>query len=410
MSIYLFTNIFGKAASFLLLFIYTNPIYISPSENGLLSLMSNALMFFGYFISLGALHSVSTDFFKLDRDKFRNFFATSFILPVTVTLLSILLLYVFRYKLQQQYGFPFIFTWLIPVLAFFTFCSEHMITLVRSNKEPNRYLGVVLTRTVLELGLSLLLVVAFAWRWEGRMAGIFVAFSFSALYSFWYFWKKDYLPGKVEMKYFRNELVYAGPIILMQLSLFCLNSADKFFLSRFTSDNNATVGIYSIGYIFASVITILSTAMLQYVLPRFYKNLGSAPVLYTNIKKDFLLYLAAMAAGTVMLILFTPLLFRYFINERYHSGLSYIYIICAGNFLWAVNYYFYAFFFFAKHKRKLLFISVASIIISTVLNYFLIKNRLAVGAALATFFSYAIVLMLTLWMVRQHLFKMFRNE
>ncbi|MEO7045637.1 MAG: hypothetical protein ABI091_10060, partial [Ferruginibacter sp.] len=85
--IYTFTNFFSKAVSFLLLFIYTNPKYINPSENGLLSLMSNSIVFVMPFIALGALHSVSTDFFKLDKKDFKNFFTTSFIMPIIVTIL-----------------------------------------------------------------------------------------------------------------------------------------------------------------------------------------------------------------------------------------------------------------------------------------------------------------------------------
>lgn len=410
MGIYIFTNFFGKAVSFLLLFIYTNPVYISPSENGLLSLMSNALVFFGYFISLGALHSVSTDFFKLDKEQFRDFFASSFVMPVLLTLAGILVLYIFRYPLQQQFGFPFLFIWLIPVLAFFTFCSEHLATFIRNNDEPNRYLGVMLTRTAIELGLSLVLVVFFAWRWHGRVAGILAAFTFSAAYAFYYFRKKGYLPGRINAAHLKSELVYAGPVILMQLSLFCLNSADKFFLSRFTSDNNATVGIYSTGYVFASVVTIFSTAMLQYMFPRVYKNLGSAEGSYRNIRKDFLYYVVVMCAGTLLMIVVTPLLYHFFIHEKYHSALRYIYLVCIGNFLWAVNYFFYSFFFFSKHKRKLLLLSVSSIIISTAFNYFLIKKYLAMGAAWATLLSYALVLLVTLMLAGKHVSKLFSSE
>ena len=48
--IYTFTNFFAKGASFLLLFIFTNPAYILPSENGLLSLFSNSMLFLVPFV------------------------------------------------------------------------------------------------------------------------------------------------------------------------------------------------------------------------------------------------------------------------------------------------------------------------------------------------------------------------
>ena len=85
--VYTFTNFFAKGASFLLLFIYTNPLYISPSENGLLNLMSTAIIFLVPFVSLGSVHSINADFFKLEPNEFRNSFTTSLVLPLIITAL-----------------------------------------------------------------------------------------------------------------------------------------------------------------------------------------------------------------------------------------------------------------------------------------------------------------------------------
>lgn len=94
--IYTFTNFFAKGASFLLLFIYTNPLYISPSENGLLNLMSTSIIFLVPFVSMGSVHSINADYFKLNAHEFRNSFTTSLILPSVVTLVSFFALYFFR--------------------------------------------------------------------------------------------------------------------------------------------------------------------------------------------------------------------------------------------------------------------------------------------------------------------------
>lgn len=71
--IYTFTNFFSKAVSFLLLFVFTNPVYISPSENGLLSLFSTSLLLLMPFLSMGIIHSVSADFYKLEKEALNCF-------------------------------------------------------------------------------------------------------------------------------------------------------------------------------------------------------------------------------------------------------------------------------------------------------------------------------------------------
>ena len=148
--IYTFTNFVGKGASFLLLFLYTNPKYIDPAENGLLSLLNTSFIFLMPFVSMGVLHSVSTDFFKMDNKAFTDFFTTTFLLPLMITLCSFVGLYFLQDHLKTTYGFPLMFVWVIPVIVFLTFCFEHLINLIRNNNEPMRFLKVNLSKTFLD--------------------------------------------------------------------------------------------------------------------------------------------------------------------------------------------------------------------------------------------------------------------
>lgn len=400
--IYTFTNFFAKGASFLLLFIFTNPLYIQPSENGLLSLFSNSMLFLLPFVSLGIIHSTSTDFFKLDKENFRSFFTTGFIMPVAVTLASIVVLYFFRGQLQKAYGFPGMFTWLIPLVTFLTFCNEQLLSLIRNNNEPMVYLKANLAKTILDLGLSFILVVFFAWHWQGRVTGILVSSLVLGFVAGKYFHHKGYLFGKINKQFIINELVYAIPIIAMQASIFSMSASDKFFLAHVTTDNNETVGIYSIASIFGSVIIVFCTAMLQYVFPRIYTELSSKTINYRSIRKHFLVYLLAMAAGTLLIILFTPLMYRFFINERYHPALDYIYILCIGYFLWSLSYFFYSFLLYNKQKKKILALSFCCILVSLSCNYYFIGKWADKGAAIAVFTCYSIVLILTLLFTREY--------
>ena len=399
---YTFTNFFAKGASFLLLFVFTNPTYILPSENGLLSLFSNSMLFLMPFLSMGIIHSTSTDFFKLGKDDFRSFFTTGFIMPIAVMLISFIVLFFFREQLQRSYGFPYMFVWLIPVITFLTFCNEQLLSLSRNNSEPAVYFKANISRTVLELGLSFVLVVVFAWRWEGRIAGILIAYVVLGLYALYYFIKKGYLFGRVKKKYIAEELIYAVPIIAMQASIFAMNSSDKFFLSDFTNDHNATVGIYSVGCIFASIIIVLCTALLQYIFPKIYTLLASPVIDYRSIKRHFLFYTGVMTAGTILVMVLTPLLYQNFINVKYHPALKYTFMLCAGNFLWAICYFFYSFLLYNKKKRKILGLSFCCIFISLALNYFFIKAWNDWGAAIAGLICYFIVLILILIFTKEY--------
>jgi O-antigen/teichoic acid export membrane protein len=407
--IYTFTSFLGKGVSFLLIFIYTNPKYINPSENGLLSLFSNGILFLMPFISLGILQSTSTDFFKLDKKEFRNFFTTGFLMPLIITILSFIVLFFFRDYLKRTYGFPYEFVLIIPGIAFLTFCYEQLISLIRNNNDSKLFLKINIFKTFLELGISVILVVVFALRWKGRVVGILTAYIIIAIYAFYYFNKKGYLFGAFKNIYIYNELLYAIPIIVMQASVFVMTSSDKFFLSNFTSDHNATVGIYGIACVFASIINVLCIAYLQYLFPKIYTTLSADVIDYASIKRNFYFYLTVMLSGTVAFIGFTPLLYKYFINSKYYPALHYIYFLGIGYFFWTITYYFYSFLLFYKQKKRILILSLTYIAISFGSNYFFISNWGSLGAAISVCISYFIILIITLIAVRKYISQIFFN-
>lgn len=400
LGIYTFTNFFGKSASFLLLFIFTNPIFITPSENGLLSLFSTSMLLLMPFLGMGIIHSTSTEYFKLDKNEFKNLFTTGFIMPFIVMIISIGVLYLFREELGYTYGFPYLFIFLIPLITFLTFCNEQLLSLTRNKNEPGNFLKANLTRIILELGISFILVVFFAWRWQGRIAGIFIAYITIGIFAFYYFISKGYLFGKIRRKYIYSELVYAIPIIAMQAGIFCMSSSDRFFISAFSNDNNETVGIYNVASTFASIIIVLCGSFIQYIFPKIYTHLSAGKINYGSIKKHFKLYFVSMLAGTIAIMLFTPIAYHFFINEKYHSAIKYVYLLSVGFFLWTIIYFFYSFLLFYKEKKKLLVISLTGIICSLAFNYFFIRSWGMWGATIANFLSYSIMLIITLIFTR----------
>lgn len=393
--IYTFSNFFIKGTSFLLLFIYSNPKYLSVSENGLLSLLTSSVFILMPFLSLGIMQSTSVDFFKLESNAFKDFFTTGFIMPCCIMFLAFGGLFFFSEDLKNAYDFPLSFVLIIPVLTFLNFCNEQFLTVVRNNDEPVTFLKAALLRLFIEISISLTLVVVFFTGWQGRVAGIITANIVLIFVAFFYLKKKNYLFGKIKKIYIRQELLYSLPIIVLQCSTFCLFYSDKFFLSYFS--DNQEVGIYSYACVFAAVVTLGSSALLYYVMPKIYSLLSAAEIRYDQIRKHFIFYVANCFVILVCVVVLTPFLYKYFINSNYHVGLKYFYLIATGYFFWSVTYFFYTFMFYKKHKKKILLLSFISILISLTDNYFFIKNGLAYGAALSVCISYFLVFIVTVF-------------
>ena len=391
--IYTFSNFFIKGTSFLLLFIYSNPKYLSVYENGLLSLLTSSVFILMPFLSLGIVQSTSVDFFKLKSNEFKDFFTTGFVMPVCIMFLAFGGLFFFSKDLKNAYDFPLSFVLIIPVLTFLNFCNEQFLTVVRNNDEPITFLKAALLRLFIEISISLTLVVVFFTGWQGRVTGIITANTVLIFVAFFYLKKKNYLFGKIKKTYMRQELLYSFPIIVLQCSTFCLFYSDKFFLSYFS--DNGDVGVYSYACVFAAVVTLGSSALLYYVMPKIYSLLSEQEVNYKQIRKHFVFYVGNCFILLICVLTLTPLLYKYFINSSYHPGLKYFYLIATGYFFWSVTYFFYTFMFYKKHKKVILLLSLISIFISITNNYFFIKNDHTYGAALSVCISYFLVLVVT---------------
>jgi O-antigen/teichoic acid export membrane protein len=392
--IYSFSNFFAKSIGFFLLFIYSNPTYMNVEENGLLSLLASAIAIFVPFLSLGIVHSTSVEFFKLDKNDFKDFFTSSLVLPVAGLFIGIAILFLLKDELKSWYHLPESFVFIIPLIAFFTFCYEVFVILIRSNDEPVVYLKVSMLRLAIDASPSLFLVVSFALRWKGRVIGMLAASFAVFVMAFIYFRRKNYLFGKIKKKYVKAELIYAMPIMIFQAGSFCLFSSDKFFLSSFA--NNNEVGIYSYACTFSTILSLGCTAVLSYIFPQVYKLLSEKVVNYKQIRTYFFYYFSFALIILIAIVSFTPFLYQHFINEKYSPGLNYLFFIATGYFFWNINYFFYAFLLYKKHKRKLIVLSLISIFISLVSNYFFIKYFGAQGAGMSVFASFLLVFVVTL--------------
>lgn len=395
LGIYTFTNFFGKGVAFLLLPYFTN--VLSKSDMGAVTLFSNSMLFLIPFISMGVLQSASVEYFKLDKKKFRDFFTSSLLLPVIIFFLSLLVFYLGRDILTGRYKFPASFIWLVPVGAFLSFLSQHVVNMIRNEENKKLFAGVVLGRLFLEIALAVFLISVLHMAWQGRVNGIVLSYGAMLLYAVYFFVKRNYLFGQIKKQYIREELLFSIPVVVMQFSTFCMNYSDVFFLSRYTSDNNAEVGVYAIACVFASVIITLSSAFLQFIHPKIFKMLSQPRVDYGAIRRQFLIYIGAMCGGLFLLLLLTPVAYKFVINKNYGPGIGYYYLLCIAYFFWTIAYLFFTFLLYYKQKKKILLLSLSFILVSLSCNFFFIRNAgSAQGAALSVLCSYTIVLGITL--------------
>ncbi len=405
-AVYTFSNFFSKGISFILLFYFAR--VFSERDFGMLNLFVNGILFLMPFVSMGILQSASTEFFKKDKKEFSNFFSSTLVMPGIMAMLIASLFFIFRHQLQQWYSFPTVFIVLIPLIALFSFLNEHVINMIRNNNEPVKYFLVNTGRLLVEIALAVFLISTLNMGWEGRVTGIFISYLVIAIYALYYFKQHSYITAVFHKKYIKEELVYSVPIIVMQLAIFCMGSSGGYFIKHFTNDY-AAVGVFSVAAALASVIPVLGSALTQYIYPKIFGMLSQPAVNYNGICRLFVYYTGAMLLFTITVIGCVPLVYSAVLKPSYSEGLSYCYLICIGFFFWSVTNFFYAFMLYHKQKRKILFASAISIIVSVSMHLLFTNKFGAYGAALSICGTYLLVLIITTAIVYKQLLPVFKT-
>lgn len=397
---YTFANFFNKGVSFLLLFYFTS--VLTQADFGMLNLFSNSIIFLMPFISMGVLHSVNAEFFKKEKKEFSDFFSTTLLIPVVMTVVSIITMSFFRVQLKKEYAFPYTLLILVPVITLLNFVFEHFNNMARNNHEPTKYLIVNIGKLLIEIGLAVFFISALGFNWMGRVMGILIAYLLVAIYAWKYFTIHSYNTGSICKHYFKEEIKFSIPVISTQASMFFMSSSAGYFIQYFLHDY-ASVGVYSVAVTLSSVILVLSSALIQYFNPKVYSLMSQEKIDYNSMLRYFFSYAGAMLLGSILLLLFIPLVYNIALKSSYLPGIHYYYFICIGYFLWSLSIFFYPFMFYHKQKKKLLTVSMLSIAACVISQVYFIKNMGAYGAALSIFVVYLFSFLTTLVVLRKEL-------
>ncbi|MDE3211832.1 MAG: polysaccharide biosynthesis C-terminal domain-containing protein, partial [Bacteroidota bacterium] len=215
------------------------------------------------------------------------------------------------------------------------------------------------------------------------------------------------LSGKVRKEIIGSELKFSIPVIILQLSIFSLFSSDSFLIAGITH-NNSMVGIYGVACTFGSILITLSSALLQYMVPKINKGLSQKEVSFKLLRNHLLAYLSIMVFAYVTLWFVIPVVYHLCINERYWPGIHFYYLLSTGYFFWTLTTFLYSFLIYDKAKKKIFMLALSATLISLSSNYWFIRHYGAMGASVSVCLSYFLVLLIVILFTRSYWWKILK--
>jgi O-antigen/teichoic acid export membrane protein len=408
LSIYGFTLAFNAALSFGTFSILTH--HLDQADYGVINLYSSLCLFLAPFIAVGVQQNITVDYFKLDAPAFRQRVVNALAIPVLSCVVFSLLFLGLNFLVRELVNVNFLFAVTIPLACFLTVMADVFLVLARNKGRHVLYTGFSLFKTLLESGLTLLLVMALGFRWEGRLGGSLLTLVLAGLFIFYYLRQWRYHTGKLNRQEMGESITRGLPFIPERLAIFVLAGSDRFFIDHF--NGVAEVGLYSAGAQLALIVNLATSTLNTTFYPVLYRQLAGTHPDYDQVKKVTWTFLGMAALVMTAVLLSIPLFFSYFIGPLFQEGQVYAVYLTVGLFFWAVYNAFLPYLLVLQKNRLVMYISIAGMGLSLLTNWFSVNYFGALGATYTAILVYFVMAALTIYYAHRfhNLRKLFRNN
>ena len=283
----------------------------------------------------------------------------------------------------------------------FTMINMINLTILR-NKEKAVLFGVFeVANTLLNVGMTLVLLLVYHYGWYARAGGIIFAYSVFFMISLIHMIKSDFILFRYDREEVRKALKISVPLIPHVVGAIIISLSDRFFIERMVSLE--MVGIYSVGYMFGMIVALFTDSFIKAWSPWFYKTLsnGNSSKKLKIVKYSYYYILATFIIAFGISIL-AKFVIPYYLDVKYAAAGVYVFWIAIG---YAVHGVYKIFFPYLVHISKTAFLGTSTLIaalLNLIFNYFFILKFGTIGAAYSTVLSFIVSAVLVFWYQNKH--------
>lgn len=398
--IYTGANLIAKGVPFFMLFFLTE--HLGKEGYGVYSNFLGLVALIVPFVGVNVMASVSRMYVKKDVDK-GSFISTSVYFISILCIVFSILLALFAQPIAEFTEIPVLIIYGVAVYAWLNNINEVILAIWRMEDKPIAYGVFSILRTIFEISLSVFLILNYDLTYEGRVLGLFIAFSFFTLLAIFFLYKKGLLVWKFSKIDLRSILHFGLPLIPHVLSATVIMFSDKLFITNMI-DIEAN-GVYSVAFQVGMGISLIQTSINQAWIPWFYKRMEN-PSLSFKLKVVKLTYIYFIGITLVALLLWilTPIIFS-FMGREFGAGMELVLWIALGFAFNGMYKMVGAYLFYLEKTVIIGLVSIFAAMCNITLNYWLIPLKGLEGAALATM-STLFIQFIFVWYFSAKLYKM----
>jgi O-antigen/teichoic acid export membrane protein len=382
-------GVLAKAASFVMLPLYTH--YLAPSDYGIWELLDLAMSLLGMLLNLGLTAAILKYYAAAEtKEDKRRIISTSFVFALltgSVVYAGGAALIPAATRALFGPGISSVYLFLSFTLSVMAYVATVPYTLMRARNQAQRLVTYDTAGTVVILVLNVYFVVVLKLGLLGVLLSPLLVGTLKTIVLF--FWTRHDIAISVDSKRLRQLLVFGGPLVLSNLTMFALNFSDRFFLREFRSLE--VVGIYAVGYKFGYMLNFLViqpfNMMWQTRMFVIHKQADHQRIF----RHMFVLYSLLLIGSGLGLALFGATVVPMLVDHRYVGAASIIPIVTLAYIFLGMGYFLQVGMFLASRTMLIGAVSAMAAVANLVLNYILIRSFGMTGAAWATLLGFLVL-------------------
>ncbi|WP_293937417.1 lipopolysaccharide biosynthesis protein [Sphingobacterium sp. UBA5996] len=383
--IYTFCDAVNKAVPFLILPLLS--YYLTPSDYGIIANFNVLLAIVTIFITLGVDGAVSVNYYKFTKDDLARYIFNACLLTSIMTIVIIAIFSLFYHLVYDFVKVPRHYLFLLVLMAFGTTITSINLSLWRLEEKALNFGIYEILQTIVNIGVSLLLVISYHMGWVGRVDGMLVAAMSFGLFSLVLLYRRGYLKIDIDNLYIKDILYFGVPLIPHALSFWIRSGIDRIYITKFI-DESAT-GLYATGFQFGTLVSFLTLSFNNAFTPYLYKSLSTVDEEELNKNKIKLVKITYYGIGILIIscLLFTlcsNFILETFFSSKYIQAKEFVFWAILSQTFQGMYLLFVNYIFFVKRTKTLASITFFCACLQLLLSYFAIKSYGPLGGAYST--------------------------
>ncbi len=384
---YFLTTIINEAIPFLILPILTR--YLSPAEYGNLALFSFYLALTNTMSGSSMQVVVSKHFFKIEKEKLAEIIGNGIVIGLLLSTTIFLLLLVSYPFTKDFLNLDLFWLLIIPPISLAYMVFYIGLGVMRNSNKVATFGKYKVGNTVYNVTISLILVVALLWGWQGRATGIIGAYLISGVLSFIYLRKKGYVSFKVTKNKLKQVSSVLFPLMPNAFQSIFISRIGIFFMQYYFTKE--LLGLYTIGFQIAIMLQILIATLAMSWSPYLYQQLSKKE----KINKIYLTRLLYVLIGIVLLgALFintvAGFILKVMTTQEYYDAAQYIPYFTIGYVFFGGYKFLFPILIDGEKQKYISLINIINIVLMLGLNFWFVHLFGHIGIAYAfcvTYFS-----------------------